>query len=481
MNILALCKAEGRLHVENDTKAKRPSLLFALTSIVLIAMTLMGGLLVFHADMHALLFICIIIAALASKMLGHCWIDIEHSMVHGVSKAMGALFFFFLIGMAMGTWLQSGTVPALIYYGLDILSPKFFLPAGLVISSIAALATGSSWSTAGTVGVALMGIGMGMGIPAPLVAGMVISGAYFGDKMSPLSDTTNLSPAIAGANLYDHITAMLYTTIPAFACTLVAYSIMGLKYANSSLDVEKISQIQNAIDSSFNLNILVFLPLAVVLVLSLAKFPAIPSMAAGIVSSIPVAMFLQGVSLIDALSVLNYGFAFDSGIEVVDTLLNRGGIQGMMWTFSLAILALSLGGILTESSIMDVVIERMLKRVHNPKYLPGLTIATTTFLNAIMGEQYMSIVLSGQLYKDAYPKAGLQPRMLSRALEEGGTLTSGLYPWTTCGAFMAGTLGVSAAQYAPYAILNWLNPMFGVLFPILGYSLLTVEKQKKKL
>lgn len=330
--------------MKNDTRTILPTLKFALTTVFLIVITLMGGLLRFHADMHILLFICIIIVATASRILGYSWDDIEKSMIKGVSRAIGALFFFFLIGMVVAAWVQSGTVPALIYYGFDILNPKFFLPSGLVIATLTSIATGSSWNTAGTVGVALMGVGMGMGIPAPIIAGMVISGAYFGDKMSPLSETTNLSPAIAGANLYEHIRAMLYTSVPAYMCALVAYSIIGLKYADSTLDVENIRQIQTTLENSFNLNMVVFIPMILVVILSVAKFPAIPSIVAGIVTSLPITVILQNTSLINSLSVLNYGFSIESGVEIVDTLLNRGGIQSMMWTFSIAILALSLGG-----------------------------------------------------------------------------------------------------------------------------------------
>ncbi|KDR96489.1 transporter, NhaC family (TC 2.A.35) [Peptoclostridium litorale DSM 5388] len=467
--------------MENDTKIKMPTIIFALFTVLLIVTTLMGGLLAFHADMHILLFICIVIAASASKLLGHSWECIEKSMINGVSRAMGALFFFFLIGMAIGAWVQSGTVPALIYYGLDIMSYRFFLPAGLIICTLSSMAIGSSWNTAGTVGVALMGVGVGMGIPAPLVAGMVISGSYFGDKMSPLSETTNLSPAIAGSSLYEHIRAMLYTSIPAYMCALAAYGTMGLKYAHTSPDMKHIGQIQYAIGSSFNLHVIVFLPLIVVMGLSIARFPAIPSLVTGIVVSLPISIVVQKRGVVESLGVLNYGFSAQSGVEVVDILLNRGGIQSMMWTFSLAIMALSLGGILAQSNIMDVIIEKVLQKVKNPKYLPGMTIMTAVFINATMGEQYMGIVLTGELYKEAYPKANLQPRMLSRALEEGATLTSSLFPWTTGGAFMSTALGISAFQYAPYAIVNWLNPIFGILFPVLGYSLLTMNSSKGKI
>ncbi|MFA9422519.1 MAG: Na+/H+ antiporter NhaC [Sedimentibacter sp.] len=467
--------------MESNTRKKQPTFKFALGVMMLIVATLIGGLIFLKSDPHILMITDIIIASFAGVIMGYGWDDILEAMVDGVSKAMSALFFFFLIGMAIGAWILSGTVPALISYGFNILSPTFFLPAGMIICSISSLATGSSWSTVGTVGIALMGIGSGLGIPAPLTAGMIVSGSYFGDKMSPLSDTTNLAPAIAGVNIYDHIKAMLYTTIPSYIIALVVYTILGLKYAGASLNLENIKAMQDAIGGLFDLNPIVFIPIAVVLIASLAKVPSIPGMLAGIVSSIPISIFMQHGSMSEVVEVLNYGFQGQSGVELVDVLLNRGGIQSMMWTFSLAVIALSLGGILSRTGILNAIVIKMLKQIKNPKYLPAATIFTCFMVNLTMSEQYVSIVITGELFKEAYEKAGLQPRMLSRCLEEGGTLTSALIPWNTCGAVMLGAFGISAVQYAPYAILNWVNPLLGMILPVLGYSLLKkpVESTKK--
>ncbi len=455
-----------------NKKNNQPTFRFSIVVMILIIITLIGGLIILKSDPHILMIAAIIIGSFAALVIGYKWEDILQSMVNGVNKAMQALFFFFLIGMAIGAWILSGTVPALISYGLNIISPTFFLPTGLIICSICSIATGSSWSTAGTVGISLMGIGVGLGIPAPITAGMVVSGSYFGDKMSPLSDTTNLSPAIAGSNLYDHIKAMLYTTVPTYVIALIVYTLIGMKYAGSNLDMEKIISIQNAIEGLFYVNPIVFLPLVVVLVLSVAKVPAIPGLVAGIVSSFPISIFLQHKSISDILYALNYGFKLESGLDIVDTLLIRGGIQSMMWTFSMGVIALALGGVLSGSGILTAIVVKIVERIKNPKYLPAATIITCFVVNLSMADQYVSIVITGELFKDVYKKAGLQPRMLSRCLEEGGTLTSSIIPWNTCGAVMLGSLGVSAFQYAPYAIINWLNPLLGIIFPILGYSLL---------
>ncbi|MEL7649966.1 MAG: Na+/H+ antiporter NhaC [Sedimentibacter sp.] len=450
----------------------QPTIKFAVAVTGLIVLTLMGGLIFLKVDPHVLLITDIIIAYFAAVKLGYKWDYISECMASGVNKAMQTLFFFFLIGMAIGAWILSGTVPALISYGFNILNPTFFLPAGLIICSITALATGSSWSTAGTVGIALMGIGAGLDIPAPITAGMIVSGSYFGDKMSPLSDTTNLAPAIAGTNLYDHIKAMLYTTVPTYIIALILYTVLGLKYSGATFDYQNIDFIQSTIEGMFNLKIIVIIPLIVVLATSFLKFPAIPGLMLGIVVSIPISIYIQKASLSDVINALNYGYVSNSGVEMVDTLLTKGGIQSMMWTFSLAIIALALGGVLSGIGVFNAIVTKIMEYIKESKYLPAATILTCMAVNITMAEQYVSIVVTGELYKGAYEKSGLQPRMLSRCLEEGGTLTSSLIPWNTCGAVMFAALGVSAIQYAPYAIVNWLNPLLGMLLPIIGYSLL---------
>ncbi|PIE67537.1 MAG: Na+/H+ antiporter NhaC [Deltaproteobacteria bacterium] len=457
----------------------KPSFGFSIAVMSVIVVMLVGGLSFLHVDMHMLLIACTIVVVLASIYLGHRWDDILDAIIHGISRALAAVLFFILIGMAVGAWVASGTVPALIYYGLNLLTPMLFLPAGLIIGSIASLATGSSWSTAGTVGVALMGIGLGMNIPAPLIAGMVISGAYFGDKMSPLSDTTNLAPAIAGTDVFSHIRAMLYTTIPAYLISLALFFVFGLKYADQALDASQIETIQNLIAGNFNLNIMVLLPIVVVLILSVMKFPAIPAMIVGIVVAIPVAVFFQGASFVSVLEVLNYGFSIETGSELVDKLLNRGGVQSMMWTLSLALVALSLGGALTHSKLLTVIFEKVIEKVHSARYYPGMVIVSGVLTNALVGEQYMGVVVPGELYRESFEQKGLEPRMLSRCLEEGATLTANFFPWSTGGAFMFGALGVYNFAYMPYAFFNYINPILGILLPVFGLTLLRKKQTDK--
>lgn len=464
---------------EKVTKGRTPRFGYAAINLILIIAILMAGLLVFGLDEHVLLLCCIIVMCISCLILGYRWDEVQQAMIDGVTKALGALFFFFLIGAAVGAWVNCGTLPGLIHYGLMILSPGLFLPATLVITSLVSICIGSSWTTAGTVGVVLLGIGVTMGIPAPLIAGCIVSGAFFGDKMSPMSDTTNLAPAIAGTDVLTHIRAMMWNAIPAYVVAFIAYFILGIQYANNALDATEIAEIQNAITSTFTINPIVLLPIILLLVLSIAKFPAIPGLAISVIIAYPIAAIFQGTTLAEFFDVVNYGNYYETGVAAVDELVNRGGVQEMMWTFSLGVFALVLGGLITKTGILQVLIGKLIEKLPNRKFLPMCTIITGIMGCGCLGEQYMSIVVTAELYKDAYPEAGLKRQMLSRCVEESSTVTSSLFPWTTCGAYMYAALGVHPFVYAPYAILNWLTPILGALLPLTGYGLLTEEKKAK--
>ena len=291
--------------------------------------------------------------------------------------------------------------------------------------------------------------------------------------MSPMSDTTNLAPAIAGTDVFSHIHAMMYTAIPTYIISFVIYGILGIRYANLSIDMNEIHAIQNALAGTFDINPIVLLPIVLVLVLSILKMPAIPSLMIGVFVSYPLAAIYQHVSLIDFFSILNYGTSYSTGLDSVDELVNRGGIQGMMWTFSLGVFALILGGVITKSGILQVLIERAINKLPSRRFLPMATIITGIAGCALLGEQYMSIVVTAELYKDVYPKHGLKRCMLSRCVEESSTVTANLFPWTTGGAYMYGALGISPFVYGPFAIMNWLTPLLGALLPLTGWSLLT--------
>jgi len=463
-------------NVKND-----PSFIVSLLVFLSIVGILISGIFLLKVDIHVLLILGLCITCLISLKYGYSFDELVKGMEKSISRAMTALLIFILIGTIIGSWISAGTVPALIYYGLNILTPGLFLPIGLILCSLTSLSTGTSWGTAGTIGIALMGMGVGLGIPAPIIAGMVVSGAFFGDKMSPISDTTNLAAVSAGANLYNHIRAMTYTTIPSYLLALIIYTFIGFRYANGTGNTADIELIQGTLSANFNLNPIVILPMIILFTLNIFRFPAVPAMIIGTLSGVIIAIIFQGISIGEALTAINYGYTNQTGISLVDNLLVRGGIQNMMWTFSLSFIALCLGGILELVGYLKVLIKGILSKVKNVGSLVTLVIGTTLLGNASMGEIYLGIILNGTLYKEAFRERNLKPEMLSRLLEEGGTLTGALIPWTTAGAFMASTLGVPVVEYGRYAFLNIINPLLSIILSFMGIFILKTKKTKQKI
>ncbi len=459
------------------TEPREPSFPIAMTALALVVAILSLGMFVLGADLHGLLIVCIVVTAIICKFLGLDYEKIEVCLCDGINRAVTSLFIFILIGMLMGSWTQSGTVPALVYYGLRTLSPSWFLPAGYVVTAVMAFATGSCWGTGGTLGVALLGIGAGMNIPIPLVAGMVISGSYFGDKMAPVSDTNNLSTANSGADLYGHIAAMAKTAIPTFIISLVLYAVIGLRYSSVSYDAGAVDEVCRILSSEFHISFLSLLPLGVLLVVSFLKVPAVVALLAGVLSGDVIAVTTQGVGLAQILHCWNKGFSGSTGNAIVDQVLNNGGIQSMMWTFSLAFLGIALGGLLDGSGILRVIIEHVTRWVRSAFVLVLVTIVSSVASNVVMGENYLSSILNSRLWGTAYDKLGLQRRMLSRCVEEGATLSSPLIPWTTAGAFFYGAFKMSPITYLPFAFTNYICPLLSIVLVFFGLTIVRVPAE----
>ena len=457
---------------------KQPSFGASMVVCFGIILILTCGIVIFEIGVHALLVLAFLLTGALSYSYGYTTGELIDGMKSSLGRATPAMIIFILIGTIMGSWIQAGTVPALVYYGLEFLNAKYFLPMGLVICSLTSLATGTSWGTAGTVGLALMGIGISLGIAPPVVAGMIISGAYFGDKLSPISDTTNLAAASAETNIYAHIVAMLYTTVPAYVICLVIYTIMGFGISSeTTINLAQVSQIQSILADKFNLNIVVLLPMLALLAMMIMRVSAIPAMLVATFLGTIVALVFQGSSLTSALSAINNGYTEESGVEIVDAILLRGGIQSMMWTFSLAYLALCLGGVLDKVGYLTVLVQTIVKKIRSAANLVTLVISTTFMANVAMGTNYMSIILNGNIYRAVFDRAGIRRRMLSRLLEEGGTQTAALIPWSTAGAFMAGTLGVATVSYLPYTFLNYINPLLSILLAYFGLFIFRVPDE----
>jgi len=457
---------------------KKATIGHAMIPILVLIISLFTGIVYLGTDAHMPILIAIIVAAAVGiYALGFTWGEIEKGAIETIQMSMQAVLILMVIGTVVGSWIISGTVPAMIYYGLQILSPGIFLVATAIICAIVSLATGSSWTTAGTVGIALMGVGLGLGIPNYITAGAVVSGSYFGDKISPLSDTTNLAPAMAGSTLFEHIKYMFWTTIPSFTIALVLYGIIGAKYSGSQLDTSNINIILDGIAANFNISPLLLLPPVIVIGLVIMKVPALPGLMAGTVLGGIFAAIFQGAGFGDILNTAHYGFEIESGVDMVDELLNRGGLDGMMWTVSLILLAMTFGGIMERTGMLHAIASAILKLANSTGSLVLATVLTSIAINILAADQYLSIVIPGRMYKDAYDEAGLEPRLLSRTLEDAGTLTSPLIPWNTCGAYMQSVLLVSPLAYAPYAFLNLINPVVAVIY---GYTGFSIKKGVKK-
>lgn len=460
---------------------KQATIGHALIPILAVIVALAVSIIMFGADPHIPLLIGAMVAGLVAVFsLNYTYEEVEKGAIETIQLAMQAIIILMVVGTLIGTWLLSGTVPAMIYYGLEILSPGIFLIATTLICAIVAIATGSSWSTAGTIGVALMGVGQGLGIDAPIIAGAIISGAYFGDKMSPLSDTTNLAPAMAGSTLFEHIKYMFHTTVPSLLIALVLYGIIGAGYAGRALDTSNIEAIQSAIAGSFNISPIVLLPPVIVIVLVALKMPAIPGLLTGTLLGGLFAAIFQGAGFGDIIDAAHYGFGIESGVEMVDDLISGGGLDGMLWTVSLILLAMIFGGILESTGMLQAVGNAILNFANNTGSLVVATILTSIAINVLAADQYLAIVIPGRMYKGVFDERGLEPRLLSRTLEDAGTLTSPLIPWNTCGAFMSTALGVSAAAYAPYAFLNLINPLVAIFLAFTGIGIIDPNRKKKK-
>jgi NhaC family Na+:H+ antiporter len=425
---------------------------------------------------HIPLFCAAAVAAGVAAVYGYSWKAILDGMVHGINLAMGAILILMVIGTMIGTWILGGVVPSMIYYGLHVLSPGIFLVAAMVICSIVALGTGSSWSTAGTVGVALMGVGSALGIPGAMTAGAIVSGAYFGDKMSPLSDTTNLAPAMAGTDVFSHVRHMVFTAAPAFGIALVLFGLIGFRFAGGDFDSQQISQMLSGMQASFTIHPGLLLPPCLVIVMVIKRVPPLPALAGGTLIGGICAMLAQSSSLADVVAAANDGFVSNTGIPAVDELLSGGGLQSMMNTVALILCALSFGGIMERTRMLEVIAFALLRTVNSVGSLVTTTVFSCIGMNVVASDQYMAIVIPGRMFKSAYDKRKLHPKNLSRTLEASGTMTSALVPWNTCGAFMGTTLGVSALAYAPFAFMNLLIPLITIFYGFTGITMTKLEE-----
>ena len=465
-----------------DEMKRTPSLGISLVPVIVLIASLFYTIVFLEGSGHIpLIFGAMVAAVISGRALRMSWEDIQNGLTGGIVAALPAILILIIVGLLIGVWIASGVVPVMIFYGLKILAPGYFLVATCLICSLISLATGSSWSTAATVGLAMMGVGQALGIPAGMTAGAVISGAYFGDKMSPLSDTTNLAPAVAGTQLFTHIRHMVYTTVPALIIALLIFTVIGImRPATGSVETPEYLMMLSTLSESFNLTPWLLIAPVAVLYLVWKRTPALPALVIGVVVGAVLLLIFQreaGEGLASILGrlvdSLYSGFVSETGVESVDGLLSRGGLTSMLDTIALIVVALAFGGIMEASGMLERLAAAILKLARSTGSLIAVTIFSCFGMNILASDQYLAIIVPGRMYRGAYIKRGLHPKNLSRALEDSATLTSPLIPWNTCGAYMSGVLGVSCFTYLPFAFLNLFSPLISMFY---GFTGITIEK-----
>lgn len=473
---------------------KKPSFFLALFPVLFLIVALSVNVVGVYGDdalsgsNQVILLLSGLLAMIVGRQMGVEWDTLFQAVGKSIANSATAMVILLLIGGLAASWLLGGVVPAMIHYGLDLLDPTFFLPASLVICAAVSLATGSSWSTTATMGIALIGIGKAMGISEAMTAGAVISGAYFGDKLSPLSDTTNLAPAMAGTDLFTHIRYMAWTTVPSISIALVAFVFIGLGSAENA-EVQQAVYIQEVLEMHFHMTPWLFAAPAVVVLLIALRVPAIPSIFSGIAAGLICALLFQS----ELLSILRstddaeglyrllmdtvaQGLSVSTESEMVNELLNTSGMKGMLGTIWLILSAMVFGGAMEGAGLLRVISERLLRLARTDFSLIGTTSATSIGLNLTASDQYLAIVVPGRMYAQAYEERGLAPENLSRTLEDAGTVTSVLVPWNTCGAYQSSVLGVATGAYLPYAIFNWLSPLMTLVFSFLAVRIKRISR-----
>ena len=450
---------------------RRPSLAQALVPILGVVVSLGIGSGYLGMTPHAPLLWSIVLTGLVGKYwIGLSWDDLYDGMSDSLLMGLQAILILFTIYALISTWISAGTIPGLMYYGLAVLTPKVFLPASALLATFVAFSIGSSWTTAGTLGVAFIGIGSGLGIPAPMTAGAILSGAYAGDKQSPLSDTTNLAAAVTNTDLYDHIRAMRNGTFLALGISVALYAVLGFR-AGGAIPAGRVAEIRGALAGTYDLSLIVFLPLVVTFGLALYGYPALPALVAGVFAGVFTTMTLQGAGFTAAWDVFLNGTAPRTGTKIVTDLLASDGLSGSAWTITIVVLALSLGGLLEGTGILAVLAHYIARGVGSASGLVVSTGVSAIAVNVFSAQQYMSIVVPGMSLRNLYDEYGLESSNLSRAVEATGTPTGALFPWHAGGVYMASVFGVATLEYAPYYFFAFLSPLILFAMGLTGWGL----------
>jgi NhaC family Na+:H+ antiporter len=452
-------------------KPKTPSLGVAVLPIIAMALLLGVGYGVYQIRPQVLLIAAAFLTGCLGVVLKFRWEDMQKGIVDSIGKAMPAILIMLCVGVLIGSWMASGTIPMIIYYGLKLISPQFFLVTACLVCSITALAAGTSWGTIGTVGVAFMGIAMGLGIPLGLAAGAIVAGAYFGDKMSPFSDIPNLAAVTAGANLFDHIKHMIWSAVPGWLLSLIVYFFLGLRYRTGTVSSETMTVILETIRKSFRFHILLLLPLIIVFYLAFTKRPTIPGMLFSSLAAAVLAVIFQRESIVRIAQALNSGYPAATGVEAVDRLLSRGGLMSMMETQLVAFTAFSFGGIMQKTGMLSVILDRIMTVARRVGSLVAVTIGSSVVTAFVTGSSYLSVIIPGELFGPVFKKKNLAAKNLSRIIDECGGIIVPLIPWSMAGVYITGALGVPVLSYVPWAIGNWAAIFILTIFGYSGFTM----------
>lgn len=471
---------ENQQPVKNPPKmGRQPSFLQAGLLIVVISATILYGVVGLHVAPHVPIFISLTLALAMGLYLKYPWEALEDGVLKGITGGLIPILLMLLIGIIIGTWIACGTIPYLIYLGIKIISPQWFFVSALLTCSVISLSTGSSWTSAGTLGVAFMGIGHAIGMPPAMTAGAVVCGAVLGDKISPFSETVLFVAGVTEVPVYDHVRSMLWTTLPAFFIGGVIFAVLGFTHAPENADLERINVISDTLASSFNFNPLLLL-LPVILIISVVKqVPSLLGVGIGAVMGMVFAVIFQGASLPDVMQYAHYGFKSATGVDFVDSMLSKGGLNSMMYTISLVILALSMGGVLERTGMLKTVLETLSRLVNNVVGLVSTTLASVLALEFIMADTYLPMLLGGRTFKPAFDKLKLNTRVLSRSLADTGTTGAWMVPWSECGVFATATLGIAVLDYLPYYFLGWVTPIVAVTLAATGIGIFYTDGRKK--
>ncbi len=458
-------------HSSGRPDRKAPSFGVAMLPLVAMGLLLGIGYGVYQIRPQVLLVAAAFLTGCLGFFLRFTWKEMEKGIVDGIHKAMPAILIMLCVGVLIGAWIASGTIPMVIYYGLKFISPKYFLVTACFVCSLTSLATGTSWGTIGTLGVAFIGIAMGLGMPLGQAAGAIVAGAYFGDKMSPFSDVTNLAPVAAGSNLFDHIKHMMWSSTPAWLIGLLVYFLIGLRYGDAQIETEDMILIMQTLKENFHFHILLFLPMVIVFYFAATKRPTIPGMLLSSIVAGALAIIFQKASIPEIATAVNTGYQASTGVEQVDNLISRGGMMSMMETQLVAFTAFSFGGIMQATGLLSVILDKVMRFANRVWSIVLTTIGTAIVTAMVTGSSYLSMIIPAELLAPVYKRYDLAAKNLSRIIEESGAIIVPLIPWSMAGVYITGTLGVATFDYLPWAVMNYVSVLILAIFGFTGFSM----------